>query len=195
MSSDRVRQIVADLMSESWFTTQQSPEGLEVLTKFAEPPRLGSSVDAYVAELEGRLHSAAESVAMLLDELEDGQTVSVEHGLSSLQRSLVEGLPHGPWPMERPRRSGGCRVTARRAEMSSDRTPVTETTNLRIGEVVECLNAYDEMIQLVAVKGPPQWGRDMLVVWVATPGDFEHYGADATAIPWPAQHVYRIEGV
>lgn len=74
----------------------ESPDGLRLLTEFSQAGTRRSSVDAYVDDLEGRLHSAASAVDTLVAELEDGQAISVEHGLRSLRGSLVDGLPAPP---------------------------------------------------------------------------------------------------
>lgn len=61
------------------------------------------------------------------------------------------------------------------------------TTEIKRGDLVTCVLAGGGRATLRAL-GPPEMGRNMLVVWVCDEDEWND-GDNGEGVPWPAKHV------
>jgi hypothetical protein len=60
------------------------------------------------------------------------------------------------------------------------------------GTLLDCETA-DGGRAVMRALGPPEQGRDFLVVWVCTPEDYERSGRLPDGVPWPRTALRVLE--
>lgn len=65
--------------------------------------------------------------------------------------------------------------------------------DIQAGTVLECETAGGGTAVMRAL-GPPEQGRDFLVVWVCTPAEYDRPGPKPDGVPFPRSAVRILEG-
>lgn len=63
--------------------------------------------------------------------------------------------------------------------------------DIQPGTLVEVTTARGDRVEMIALSRETS-GRDIRIVWVIEPAEYQTHGDDGHRIPWPAQSVHAL---